>query len=72
MFLFLSCCHFGRGGLVKVVMGEFGTLFPCVSCGVYGENGMPVVSKAGVKRGEYEIYIAEVFVRMDFVVLYVF
>ncbi len=53
-------------------MGEFGTLFPCVSCGVYGENGMPVVSKAGVKRGEYEVYIAEVFVRMDFVVLYIF
>ena len=43
--LFSSYCHLGRSGLVKVVMGEFGTLYPYVSCGVHGENRMPTISK---------------------------
>ena len=41
--LSLICCLLGRGGSVRVVRGDFGTLPRYVSCGAYGGNGISAV-----------------------------
>lgn len=61
-----SCLTLWRRCLVgwqfgKRSNGGHGKLSPCVSCGVMERNECLMLYKAGVKSGEAEIFIVEVF-----------